>query len=150
MDVLVDTNLLTKIVDPTNSQHAVALAAIAKLHKQNASIHIVPQVLYEFWVVGTRSLAQNGLGMSIAEAESARRVVKYSFHLLHDIPRLYFEWEQLVVAHAVIGKPAHDARLVAAMNVHGLTHLLTFNRRDFTRYPGIVILDPQVVAASVP
>ncbi len=28
----------------------------------------------------------------------------------------------------------HDARLTAAMLVHGLTHILTFNISDFARY----------------
>jgi hypothetical protein len=28
------------------------------------------------------------------------------------------------------------------MNVHGITDLLTFNRDDFTRYPGITVLFP--------
>jgi hypothetical protein len=33
----------------------------------------------------------------------------------------------------VIGAKVHDARLVAAMNVHGARRLLTFNAGDFTR-----------------
>jgi hypothetical protein len=48
-----------------------------------------------------------------------------------------------VLAHAVSGAQVHDARLVAAMHVHGLTHLLTLNVPDFTRYPGITIVHPQ-------
>ena len=35
-----------------------------------------------------------------------------------------------------------DARLVAAMTVHGVRHVLTFNGEDFSRYPGITVLDP--------
>ena len=40
------------------------------------------------------------------------------------------------------GKQAHDTRLVAAMRVHGLTHLLTFNARNFNRYEEITVVDP--------
>jgi hypothetical protein len=36
----------------------------------------------------------------------------------------------------------HDARLVALMQVHGITHILTLNGADFARYPGIVPIDP--------
>jgi hypothetical protein len=39
----------------------------------------------------------------------------------------------------------HDARLVAAMHVHGVTHLLTLNVRDFARYPGITVVHPQTL-----
>jgi hypothetical protein len=49
-----------------------------------------------------------------------------------------------------MGKPAHDARLVAAMERHGLTHLLTFNLVDFQRYAGLELLDPHQVAARQP
>jgi predicted nucleic acid-binding protein len=35
----------------------------------------------------------------------------------------------------------HDARLVAAMNVHGVRRILTFNTDDFARY-GIEVLHP--------
>ena len=44
--------------------------------------------------------------------------------------------------HGVSGKKAHDARLVATMTVNGITHILTFNADDFTRYAGITVLHP--------
>lgn len=53
-----------------------------------------------------------------------------------------------MVRYQCRGKPAHDARYVAAMNLHALTHLLTFNTPDFARFPGLVALDPAAVAAG--
>jgi predicted nucleic acid-binding protein len=55
---------------------------------------------------------------------------------------VYADWRRLVVAHGISGKKTHDARIVAAMLVHGLKHVLTFNVSDFARYPDIVVLDP--------
>jgi predicted nucleic acid-binding protein len=52
----------------------------------------------------------------------------------------------LVRQHDVMGKSAHDARLVAAMRRHDLQHLLTFNVTDFQRYGGIELLDARMVA----
>ena len=40
---------------------------------------------------------------------------------------------------------SQDAHLVAAMHVHGVSHLLTLNDRDFTRYPGITIVHPRSI-----
>ena len=37
----------------------------------------------------------------------------------------------------------HDARLVAAMLVHKLTHILTFNSDDFRRYSEIIVVNPK-------
>ena len=56
------------------------------------------------------------------------------------IPAIYVEWKSLVTQHAVMGKKAHDARIVAAMKVHNVSHLLTFNRADFKRFQGIIIV----------
>ena len=86
--------------------------------------------------------------MAQATAELSR--VQPLFPLLTDTPAIFAEWQRLVTAHGVMGRNAHDARLVAAMNVHGLTHLLTFNTGHFTRYPGITALNPAVVAAPSP
>jgi hypothetical protein len=58
--------------------------------------------------------------------------------LLPESERTYQEWRRLVVQHSVTGVKVHDARLAAAMIVHGVTHLLTLNTDDFTRYEGIV------------
>jgi len=51
------------------------------------------------------------------------------FVLLPETSAIYPAWEALVARHAVSGKPAHDARLVAAMQVHGLTAILTLTKR---------------------
>jgi predicted nucleic acid-binding protein len=42
----------------------------------------------------------------------------------------------------VSGKPARDARLVAAMQVHGVTAILSFDRTGLSRYPGIEVVHP--------
>jgi hypothetical protein len=47
-----------------------------------------------------------------------------------------------VASTPVPGKNAHDARLVAVMMIHGLTHLLTFNTQDYRQYSGVTVLSP--------
>jgi len=67
------------------------------------------------------------------------------FLFLSETPAIYPAWEALVIHHKVMGKPAHDARLVAAMQAHGITAILTFDRTGFTRYPGIEVVHPAQV-----
>jgi predicted nucleic acid-binding protein len=45
----------------------------------------------------------------------------------------------------VVGKAAHDARLVAAIKVHGLAGILTFDKTGFSRYAGIEVVHPNDV-----
>jgi predicted nucleic acid-binding protein len=112
---------------------------------QNEVLCVVPQVLYEFWAVATRPLEQNGLGMTPAEADVDILKILQRFRLFRDERGLFDRWRGLVLQLQVRGKNSHDARLVAAMQRHGLGTIVTFNVGDFTRYPGIAVIDPLLV-----
>jgi predicted nucleic acid-binding protein len=123
--------------------------AIDRLRLEGHPLHLVPQNFMELWVVATRPVDQNGLGMSVADvlAEFAR--LKSFFIVLPETEDVYPAWERLVSAYQVTGKPAHDARLVAAMQVNGIKEILTFDRTGFTRYAGIETVYPaDVITAS--
>ena len=140
--ILLDTNLLLRYATAANPSYPVAEAAINALTARGQTIHTVPQNLYEFWVVATRPIPVNGLGLSPDECVTAITRIRRLFPVLHDRPTLVAEWESLVATYQCRGKLAHDARLVAAMHTHGLTKLLTFNGVDFRRFPGITVMDP--------
>ena len=141
MRVLIDTNLLVRLIDTTNINHARAVEAVTNLWVAGRIPILVPQSIYEFWTAATRSCEANGLGSS---AEQAERDVDYllsEFPLLPDRPELPQTFIELVVRHNVTGTNAYDARLAAAMLTHGVTHLLTFNAKDFRRL-GIEVIEP--------
>ena len=146
MRTLVDTNVLVRLVQLGHPLQAVALAAVHALNGRGHDLCVVPQVIYEFWVACTRPTAVNGLGMEPGAVKAEIDRGRPLFPLVADIGEIYDEWERLVVEYAARGKPAHDARLVAAMRVHGVPALLTFNTADFARYSDIGILSPDVAA----
>jgi predicted nucleic acid-binding protein len=150
MNVLLDTNILSRMAQPGHVQHQAALDATTALRFRGDVLCLVPQVLYEYWVVATRPAAVIGLGFPVPVVAAELIRIMSFFPLLPDTATIFPEWERLVTAHHVTGKNAHDARLVVAMSVHGLTHLLTFNTADFARYPGVTALDPAVVAPPPP
>jgi predicted nucleic acid-binding protein len=147
--VLVDTSTLLRTLQPRHPHRELARSAIKALTAQGRELYIVPQNLIELWVVATRPADQNGLGMKPAAAKGELTRLKTMFVLLPETPAIYPVWESLVTKHQVSGKPAHDARIVAAMQVHGLTSILTFDQSGFTRYPGIEVIHPADVASSV-
>jgi predicted nucleic acid-binding protein len=108
-------------------------------------LHIVAQNLIELWSVATRPLGENGLGMPTSKAALELARLKGMFLFLPEIPSIYPAWEALVIEYRVTGKPAHDARLVAAMQAHGLTAILTFDETGFSRYSGIDVIHPAQV-----
>lgn len=148
MRILIDTNVLLRSTEPGHVHYQDCVDAIDLLRKHGHELAIVPQVLYEFWSVATRPLANNGLGMSPADAHAEMTAVRKLFRVLRDERGVYSIWDQLVVAFAVKGKQAHDARLAAAVQRHLMSHLLTFNTADFSRYPFLTAISPVDVASG--
>jgi predicted nucleic acid-binding protein len=142
MNYLVDTNLLTRLVEPPHAMYQQAHDAVALLIRQSHTLCVVAQNFYEFWVVATRPTNVNGLGKTAAEALANILYFEGLFHWLDETKPVYGAWKHLVASTLIIGKNAHDARFVAAMSVHGLTHLLTFNSQDFRQYPSIIAVTP--------
>lgn len=109
---------------------------------------VVPQIHYEFWVVVTRPLSANGLGMTPDEAAAELQSLAMPlFRLLRDERAIYNIWKELVVKYQMQGKRAHDAHLVAAMQRHGVEHILTFIVADFCSFSGINVVDPMAIVA---
>src|SRR5262249_33230302 len=148
MSTLLDTNVLTRAIQHSHPQHKESVDAVAALRRQGEELCLVPQNFYEFWVVATRPATQNGLGMTVKETQAELAKLRQFFVLIDDTPAILIEWERLVIHHRVIGKSAHDARLVAAMNVHRLSQILTFNAHDFQNYQGIAVISPQQLVAT--
>jgi predicted nucleic acid-binding protein len=148
MRILLDTNVLCRLAEAAHPHHAIAQSAIINLRKDGHELCLVPQVLYEYWVVITRPIAENGLGMLPANAEKAIEIWLSQFTMFRDERGIFSAWRDLVGQHEIRGKGAHDARLVAAMQRHGLSQLLTFNTNDFQRYREIELLDPKAIAAK--
>lgn len=145
MRVLIDTNILTRAVQPSHSMHEQAVNAVSELKIRGNELCVSPQNLVEFWAVATRPESANGLEMSISEAAIELGRIKSFFRLLEDNALIYLEWERIVVQYRVSGKNTHDARLVATMKTHGLTQLLTFNEDHFKRYSDITVLSPGTI-----
>lgn len=145
MRVAVDSNILVFIANPFAAVRQDCLAAISRLKLRGDEPCVLPQNLYEFWAVATRPVAARGLGLRTAQARSILIYFKTILRFLPDAPAIYDEWERLVIQHSVAGKNAHDTRIVAALLVHGVTHLLTYNGADFKRFAGITALEPQAV-----
>lgn len=150
MKYAIDTNILVRSLHLNHPMQPVAADAIEKLLGQGDSVCVFPQNFYEFWVVATRPVEQNGLGMDLTKVQTELARLKNDLTFLPDVPAIYPEWEGLVINHAVIGKNAHDTRIVAAMNIYGITHLLTFNGDDFKRFQGITVVAPDEVVNQQP
>ena len=93
----------------------------------------------------TRPVVRNGLGLSVTDADLVVQAIESGMSLLPDNEAVYREWRRIVVQYGVLGVQVHDARLAAAMYVHGVKHILTLNIVDFARFEGLLAVHPNSV-----
>ncbi len=140
MQFLLDSNILCRLARPDDPQYEAARQAVRALLEKGDELCLTPQVEREFWVVATRPRAQNGLGMTSAEADSNLNTLSGFCRLMADVPAVHEQRRRIVFDNQVQGKQAHDAGIVAAMQVHGITTILTFDVNDFVRYEHLIVV----------
>jgi predicted nucleic acid-binding protein len=143
---LVDTNILLRITRRSDPQHKIVDTALARLAGQGTTLYYTHQNIAELWNAMTRPIERNGLGLSVAETEREVRAIEAGMVLLPDNEAVYREWRRIVLEHGVSGVQVHDARLAAALYVHGVNHILTLNVGDFSRFDGLTALHPDSVS----
>jgi predicted nucleic acid-binding protein len=146
---VLDANFLLRLADKSSPLRPTVQNAVTALLASGAVLRTVPQTVFEFWAVATRPTDKNGLGLTVAEAENELLALLQSFPILPDDPALTTYWRRLVVKYGITGHHCHDARYIAALQAHGLSHFLTFDS-DFNRYTaeGITIINPATVPAA--
>jgi predicted nucleic acid-binding protein len=146
---LVDSNILLRWIKPDDRDYPVVVSAIDLILQQGAVLCYTSQNVAEFWSTCTRPLDRNGYGLSPQEADRRAKFFEEKLQLLHDSVAVHQEWRRLLVTHNISGVQVHDARLVAAMRVHDVRRILTFNEKDFARYRDIEAVHPRSVGAKL-
>lgn len=140
---LLDSNILLRWVKPDHSDYPAIVSATDAILRQEGVLCYTSQNVAEFWSTCTRPLDRNAYGLSPEETDRRTGVFEASMRLLPDGPAVHEEWRKLLITHRISGVQVYDARLVAAMRVHGIRRILTFNVKDFARYSDIESLDPR-------
>jgi predicted nucleic acid-binding protein len=91
---------------------------------------------------------RNGYGLSPQETDRLAKTFEERLRLLPDSLGVHEEWRRILVTRSISGVQVHDARLVAAMRVHGVKRILTFNDKDFARHTDIEAVHPRAVSLA--
>ncbi len=142
MRYLVDTNVLLRWSNASTTDHNLCTKAIDSLVRDKNDLCICAQVLIEYRVVATRPLSVNGFGLGSDDVRRYMSDLREIFTVLPELPDIAERWEDIVDRYAVLGRQAHDARLVAIMLGHGIRDLITFNTRDFEKYSELNVHKP--------
>ena len=135
-----DTNILVRLANAAERDHERVRRAIDAVIEDGDELVLVPQVLYEFWNVATRTQNANGLELPNDAAMALFDEYAFGFPLLPDDSRIFGAFRGILAKYGVRGVRSHDLRLVATMVAHGVPAILTLNTRDFRRYDEIELV----------
>jgi predicted nucleic acid-binding protein len=131
--IFVDTNILVYATVVTAPLHQRAQQTLQTLWNSGDDLWLSRQVLREYAMVVTRPQSfMQPLTPSIA-ANHVQRFVG-QFQIADDTPTVTTQWLTLLQTLTIAGRQVYDANIVATMLAFGVTHLLTNNPSDFTRY----------------
>lgn len=141
----VDTNVLLRLSYRKHPQYSLIETALRRLVARDVELCFTPQNLGEFWNASTRPRDRNGFNLSTQETVLHVGAMERIMTLLPEDERVYRVWRRLLLLHDVRGVQVHDAHLAAALAVHDVNYLLTFNAADFKRFANLKAGHPEEV-----
>ena len=103
MGVLVDTNILIRLLHRPDPEHQLVRQAVRATRLGGNEVFYAAQNIVEFWRACIRPVSANGFGLSIDETDRRTKIVERWFTLLPDGPAIHLLWRKLVVAYSVAG-----------------------------------------------
>jgi predicted nucleic acid-binding protein len=138
--ILIDTNVILRSKQKGSSHHQEVTEKLINLVEDGEELVICPQIIYEFYVVATRPTDNNGFGLLTETAMSEIENILTTYSMPVENDQVFFNWCKLIADYKVIGKNAHDARIVAFMLSNNINKLYTLNKIDFERFNTIIEL----------
>ena len=136
-----DTNVLLSAVDRKRTLHRQALHVLNALPTQGTELCLSGQIVREFLVVCTRPVDVNGLGLSPRLAIRNVEAIIERSTILDENRGVATRLRHLARTARCTGKQLHDANIVATMQEHGLSRLVTGNLTDFRRFDSLDLVD---------
>lgn len=137
---VLDTNAIVHAINADSDRHRHVLALIERMKAGGHRFCVTEQIVREFLVVVTQS---RFLSKPLSP-EVARRVATdllYRFVFLPSNNQSRLNLLDLIARHGLKGNVIHDANIVAVMAAHGVRNLLIYNRRDFSSFEEIALID---------
>ncbi len=136
-----DTNILVYASDKSSPWHQSSKEAINKLLSDGFRLFISPQILREYVSVASRSTGTEKPTPWDLILKNYEDFQTY-FTLLDEGNNSVNQLSKLLSKVPAAGKQVHDANIVATMLAHNVSHLLTHNTVDFSRYSQLITVIP--------
>ena len=139
--LFVDTNVLIYATNTSSPWHSQANGSLQDARQRGVELVISPQILREYLAATTR-VSQTGPAAPLAQVLANVQLFRTQFKVADDNPLVLDNLIRILQTVTVGGKQVHDANIVATMQAHGVTHLLTHNTADFARFAHLITVVP--------
>jgi uncharacterized protein len=140
--IAVDTQILVYSVREDSPHHEAANRCVRDLAEGYGAWAITWPNVHEFLAIVTHpKLYKPPTAVADALAQVRYWMESPSLRMLGEPPQYLSYLEQSVVRGRVQGPMIHDARIAALCLAHGVRTLYTADR-DFSRFPGLVCMNP--------
>lgn len=143
---LLDTNVLVGSLLVDDFRYPTARPLMDQAQSANAGFCVVPQILAEFYAVITNpKLVSEAKTAPEATATVRSFLALPGLTLLPTPVDIVNRWLGLIDQHPITGRRFFDVQIIAAMLGSGVSHIYTFNGKDFapfTEIADITIVEP--------
>ena len=136
-----DTNVLLSAVDRKRALNPHALHVLNVLPNRGVELCLSGQVVREFLAVCTRPVEVNGLGLATQLAVRNVKAILERSTLLEETRGVSERLLRIADRTRCTGTRLHDANIVATLQEHGLSRLVTDNLSDFDGFDELELLD---------
>lgn len=140
-NIFLDTNVLVNASVANALEHKAAVRAILNYTRSGLDMWISRQVLREYLATLTRGQLFGGPA-PVSQLTLEVKQFEQRFRVAEDNADVTARLLNLLAQVPTGGKHIHDANMVATMLTYGITHLLTHNVTDFTRFSQYITVLP--------
>jgi len=101
--ILIDTNILLRSKQYSSIHYDIVTNRLIGLISRGEELIVCPQVLYEFYVVATRPIGKNGLGLNPEFALGEVEDILANYTLLGEDKSVFLNWQNLLETYRVSG-----------------------------------------------
>jgi predicted nucleic acid-binding protein len=143
--IFIDTNVLVYANLALSPFHRDAIDRLTSFAAAGVTLWMSRQIFREYLSAMTRPGLLTGT-IPMASLIGDIRSFSTQFSIAEDGPYVTAQLLTLLQQVPSAGRQVHDANIVATMQAHGITRLLTHNTDDFARYAGLITVLPLVPA----
>lgn len=138
--ILLDTNVLVYAHDRLSPNYAASRQLLEVSQDDPGRFYLAPQVLFEFFAVLTHP-KRTRQPRAAAEVLDVMEQLSELFTVIQPPEDIHYQVSQLVREMGIASKNIYDVVLAATMLANGINRIYTYDD-DFTRIPGIIVLEP--------